>query len=63
MPPGIPVATVGVNGAANAALLAIQILATGYPELAEKLDSYKSDMARKVEDKNKILQEMISKEI
>ena len=63
MPPGIPVATVGVNGAANAALLAIQILATGYPELADKLDSYKSDMARKVEDKNKILQEMISKEI
>ncbi len=37
MPPGIPVATVAINGARNAALLAIQMLATQRPELAEKL--------------------------
>jgi 5-(carboxyamino)imidazole ribonucleotide mutase len=63
MPPGIPVATVGVNGAVNAALLSIQIMAAGYPELFEKLDSYKSSMALKVEEKNKNLQDIISKEI
>ena len=63
MPPGIPVATVSVNGAVNAALLAIQILAAAHPELAVKLESYKSSMAQKVEEKNKSLQDIISKEI
>lgn len=63
MPPGVPVATVGVNGAVNSALLAIQILATGYPELVEKLESHKESMKEKVEKKNKSLQDTISKEI
>ena len=38
MPPGVPVATVGINGAKNAALLAVQILALGDEALAEKLE-------------------------
>lgn len=42
MPPGIPVATVGINGAKNAALLAIQILATSDKELAEKLNAFRT---------------------
>jgi 5-(carboxyamino)imidazole ribonucleotide mutase len=49
MPPGIPVATVAVNGAANAALLAIQILAVEDGELAAKLD------AKRVADAENVL--------
>ena len=48
MPSGIPVATVAVNGADNAALLAVQILAIKYGDLAQKLAAHKEDMARKV---------------
>jgi 5-(carboxyamino)imidazole ribonucleotide mutase len=46
MPTGVPVATVAVNGAENAAILAVQILAIGEPELANKLDEYKAKLAR-----------------
>lgn len=53
MPKGIPVATVAVNGAANAALLAVQILAVSDSELAEKFSKMKSDMAQAVEEKDK----------
>lgn len=42
MPPGIPVATVGINGAKNAGLLAVQILATSNQELARKLNDFRS---------------------
>lgn len=42
MPTGIPVATVGVNAAANAALLAIAIMAGGNPELSGRLDAYRA---------------------
>jgi 5-(carboxyamino)imidazole ribonucleotide mutase len=52
MPPGIPVATVAINGAGNAALLAAQILAVSDPDLAEKLDQDRSLMARKVMEKD-----------
>jgi len=45
MPPGIPVATVTVDGAKNAALLAIQIIATGEKDLADKFVQYKKDIA------------------
>lgn len=45
MPTGIPVATVAVDGAANAALLAVTILAVGNPDLTEKLASYRRDLA------------------
>lgn len=63
MPPGVPVATVGVNGSVNAALLAVQILAGKYPELGLKLREYKGEMKKKVNDKNTRLQDIISKEI
>ena len=46
MPPGVPVAGVAVNGAKNAALLAIQILATSDEALAARLKSFKESMAR-----------------
>ena len=48
MPPGIPVATVGINGAKNAALLAIQILATSDKGLASKLTEYRSKLKNSV---------------
>lgn len=48
MPSGIPVATVAVDGAENAGLLAVQILSTKYPELREKMRAYKSEMAQAV---------------
>jgi len=51
MPSGIPVATVAVNGAKNAGLLAVQILAVKYPELREKFKEYKQKLALEVEAK------------
>ncbi len=58
MPPGIPVATVGINGAKNAGLLAIQILATSDKELAKKLNDFRTKQKKSVlakTDKLKIL--------
>jgi 5-(carboxyamino)imidazole ribonucleotide mutase len=55
MPPGIPVATMAINGSKNAALLAIQILATNDHELTKKIQDYRSDMKTKVELKSKEL--------
>ena len=52
MPTGIPVATVAINGGANAALLAAQILAVADPELAAKLDQKRADDATKVLEKD-----------
>ena len=49
MPSGVPVATVGIDQSANAALLAIQILATKNEELYNKLLEYKKDLIKKVE--------------
>ncbi len=48
MPSGIPVATVGVNGAENAGVLAALILGVKYPEIAEKLCDYKRRMKEKI---------------
>ena len=48
MPPGIPVATVGINGAQNAAILAAEILATGDPEMHQKLVVFKEDLKKKI---------------
>ncbi len=59
MPSGIPVATVAIDGADNAALLAVQILSTGYPELREKMKEYKKKLAMKVEEKNAALQDKL----
>jgi 5-(carboxyamino)imidazole ribonucleotide mutase len=55
MPPGVPVATVSVDGAKNAALLAVQILATSSIELKTKMDDYKKEMEREVLRKDKNL--------
>ncbi|MBO4989369.1 MAG: 5-(carboxyamino)imidazole ribonucleotide mutase [Clostridia bacterium] len=60
MPSGIPVATVGVNGGENAGLLAAQILGVKYPEIAEKLSSYKSAMAEKIKRDDCTLQEELN---
>ena len=59
MPPGIPVATmaIGKSGARNAGILAVQILALADAGLSEKLQEYKQDMAAKVEQKAKKLQD------
>ena len=48
MPAGVPVATVAIDGAANAALLAISILAGKYPDLREKLKQYRKRLEEKV---------------
>lgn len=58
MPPGVPVATVGINAAQNAALLAVQILATGDNSLVKKLIIYKQKMVAKIEEKNKKLRRL-----
>ena len=55
MPPGIPVATVGVNGAQNAAILAAQMLALSDEELATRLQDYKSGLRAKIEKANQEL--------
>ena len=52
MPPGIPVATVAIDGAKNAALLAVQILSTGDESLKQKLAKYKVKMAEESISKN-----------
>lgn len=60
MPKGIPVATVAIDGADNAALLAIQILALSDNSLAEKLDKLKTDMEAGVLAKNEAIQSKVS---
>lgn len=60
MPKGIPVATVAINGAANAAILAVQILALSDSSLAEKLTKMRADMKQTIEEKDKKLQNTIS---
>ncbi|TYO96277.1 5-(carboxyamino)imidazole ribonucleotide mutase [Desulfallas thermosapovorans] len=58
MPSGIPVATVAINGAKNAGILAAQIVGTGSPEVREKIIAYKEKMARQVGEKSARLQEL-----
>lgn len=57
MPQGIPVATVAVNGAYNAGLLAVQILAVHDAKLTDQLNSYRQELAAKVEEKDCLLRE------
>ncbi len=52
MPPGIPVATVGVNGAQNAAILAAEMIALGDAEIAKKVDAWKAGLGKKIEKAN-----------
>ncbi|MDY2623313.1 MAG: 5-(carboxyamino)imidazole ribonucleotide mutase [Alloprevotella sp.] len=58
MPPGIPVATVGVNGAQNAAILAVEMLALGDESLAARLSAYKTNLKEKIVKANAELSEV-----
>jgi 5-(carboxyamino)imidazole ribonucleotide mutase len=62
MPSGIPVATVSINGAKNAGILAVQILSVVDPKLRLKLIEYKKRLAAEVNDKAVLLEEMGYKE-
>ncbi len=61
MPPGIPVATMAVNGAKNAAILALQILATGDKEMREKVKAFKESLKDKIVEANKTLEKNVYK--
>ena len=58
MPPGIPVATVGVNGSMNAAILAAETLALIDPQIARKMTAYKTGLGAKIEKANRELAEV-----
>lgn len=58
MPPGIPVATVGVNGAQNAAILAVEMLAIADENIAAKLQDYKESLKQKIVSANAELAEL-----
>jgi len=57
MPPGIPVATVGIDGAKNAAFLACEILSIKYPKIARKLEDFRTRMRKELEGKSKALKQ------
>ena len=59
MPAGVPVATVSIDGAKNAGLLALRILAIAAPELEAKLDAYRVEIAEQVEKKNQNLKQSL----
>lgn len=59
MPSGVPVATVAVNGAENAGVLAAQILSVKYPELREKVKQYKEELNEQVVEKNENLKKLM----
>lgn len=58
MPPGVPVATMSVDGARNAGIFAAQILALKYPQIKKRVDEYKSKLAKDVELKTDKLASM-----
>lgn len=58
MPPGIPVATVGVNGAMNAAILATEMLALADGQVSDRLAAYKAGLGKKIEKANQELSEI-----
>ncbi|NCA67704.1 MAG: 5-(carboxyamino)imidazole ribonucleotide mutase [Clostridia bacterium] len=60
MPSGVPVATVAINGAENAGLLAVQMLAIDNSELADKLAAYKKDMQKKVLADDEIIMSLVN---
>ena len=59
MPPGIPTATVGVNGAQNAAILAAEIIALTDADIAERMETYKKSLSKKIEKANEDLAEKV----
>ncbi|WP_221585616.1 5-(carboxyamino)imidazole ribonucleotide mutase [Microbacterium sp. G2-8] len=60
MPAGIPVATVSINGAKNAGLLAARILGAGDAAIADRVEEYARDLERQVEEKNRRLKDSLS---
>lgn len=56
MPPGVPVATVAINGAKNAGILAVQILGANDPEMLKKIGEYKKSLQKMVDKKSEKLQ-------
>ncbi len=58
MPPGIPVATVGINAAMNAAILAVQMLSLADTELSLRFANYKENLKKKIEKANEELKEV-----
>ncbi|MDI3531423.1 MAG: 5-(carboxyamino)imidazole ribonucleotide mutase [Candidatus Atribacteria bacterium] len=58
MPRGVPVATVAINNARNAGLLAVRILSIKYPKLQEKLKEYQESMREKIEEKAALLEQL-----
>jgi len=58
MPPGIPVATMALNGSRNAGILAAQILATGDETIMARIIEFKADMEKKIVKANKDLSEI-----
>ena len=58
MPPGIPVATVGINGAQNAGILAAQIIAAGDPSIGAKLGTFKENLKKKIVKANEELKDV-----
>ena len=58
MPPGIPVATVGINASLNAAILAVEMLSLADEALAERLANYKENLKKKIEKANDDLKEL-----
>ncbi len=61
MPPGIPVATVGINGALNAAILAAQMMATGDESMMQKIKTYKANLKQKIVKANEELSKVTYK--
>jgi 5-(carboxyamino)imidazole ribonucleotide mutase len=57
MPPGIPVATVGVDGAKNAAYLACEILSIKYPDITKKLEDFRAQTRKSLEKKSRTLKQ------
>jgi 5-(carboxyamino)imidazole ribonucleotide mutase len=57
MPPGVPVAGVGIDSARNAALLAVRILATADPSLKARIQAFREEMAAQVREKSGLLEE------
>ena len=58
MPPGIPVATVAINGSMNAAILACQMISLADADLAQKMEAYKAGLGKKIEKANRELAEV-----
>lgn len=61
MPAGVPVATVSIDGAKNAGLLAVRILSAGQPELVDAMAKYQESMAEDVEKKDQRLREKLER--